>query len=104
MLQVKKYYLMNNKDWQNRLSLTYSPLEKALEKQRKTIEYQREKQVKALKKRVFLDKDKKSIASLLSKDFLNEESTYELKKFVDMENKLDRNIQCIKQVTRKRIK
>ena len=37
----------------------------------------------------FLDKDQKSIASLFSKDFLNEETLYELKKIVEVENKLN---------------
>ena len=39
----------------------------------------------------FLEADKKSIASLFLKDFLNEEATYELKKIVEMENKLYRD-------------
>ena len=34
---------------------------------------------------------KKKIASLFSKDFLNEEGTYELNKIVEMENKLNRD-------------
>ena len=41
--------------------------------------------------KIFLDADQKSIASLFSKDFLNEEATYKLKQIVEMENKLDRN-------------
>ena len=36
----------------------------------------------------FLDKDQKSIASVFSKDFLNEEHLYELNKIVEVENKL----------------
>ena len=39
----------------------------------------------------FLEADQKSIASLFLKDFLNEEATYELKKIVEMENKLYRD-------------
>ena len=39
----------------------------------------------------FLDTDQKSIASLLSKEFLNEEATPELNKILEMENKLNRN-------------
>ena len=35
--------------------------------------------------------NKKSIASLFSKNVLNEEPTYELKKIVEMENKLNRD-------------
>ena len=39
----------------------------------------------------FLNTDKKSIASLFSKDFLNEEAIYELNKIVEMKNKLNRD-------------
>ena len=48
-----------------------------------TIEHHREKQINALENRIekeFLDTDKKSITSLFSKDFLNENATLELKK------------------------
>ena len=72
----------------------YSPLGKAFEKQTKTIEDQVEKQIKALENIVekeYLDTDQKSIASLFSKDFLNEEATYELHKIVEMENKINRD-------------
>ena len=73
---------------------TYSPLGKAFEKQTKAIEVQGEKQIKALENRVEkknLNTDKKSIASLFSKDYLNEEATYELNKTTAMEKKPDRN-------------
>ena len=73
--------------------ITYSSLEKVLEKQTKTIEEKGEKQIKVIKNRVekeFLDTDEKSVASLFSKDFLNEETLYELNKIVVMENKLSR--------------
>ena len=72
----------------------YSPLGKAFEKQTKMIEDQGEKQIKALKNIVekkYLDTDQKSIASLFSKDFLNEEATYELNKIVKMKNKINRD-------------
>ena len=55
-----------------------SPLRKAFRKQTKTIVQQGEKQIKAIKNRVekfFLDTNQKSIASLLSNYFLNEEAT-----------------------------
>ena len=68
---------------------TYSPLGKAFEKQTKKIEKQGEKQIKALENRVetkFLDIDQNSIASLFSKNYLNEEATYELNKVLKMEN------------------
>ena len=50
--------------------------------------------MKAIESRVkkkVLDANQKSIASLISKDFLNEEATYELTKIVEIENKLNRD-------------
>ena len=50
--------------------------------------------MKAIESRVkkkVLDANQKSIASLISKDFLNEEATYELSKIVEIENKLNRD-------------
>ena len=47
------------------------------------IEYRVEKK--------FLDTDQKFVASLFSKDFLNEEATLELSKIVKMENKHNRD-------------
>ena len=41
--------------------------------------------------KIFLDTDKKSIALLFSKDFLNEEATYKLNKIVEMKKKLNRD-------------
>ena len=38
-----------------------------------------------------LDTDQKSIAALFSKDFLNEQATYELSKIVQKENKVNRD-------------
>ena len=75
-------------------TFSYSPLRRTFEKQTKTIEKQGEKQMKAIQSRVkktFLDANQKSIASLISKDFLNEEATYELSKIVEIENKLNRD-------------
>ena len=40
---------------------------------------------------MFSDTGQKSIASLFSKDFLNEEATYELNEIVEMENRLNRD-------------
>ena len=77
-----------------KLSLHILLFGKTLEKQIKAIEYQGEKQIKALENRVenfFLITFQKSMASLSSKNFLNKESTYETNKIVEMENKLDRN-------------
>ena len=39
----------------------------------------------------YLDIDKISITSLFSKDFRNEEATYELHKIVELENKVNRD-------------
>ena len=66
----------------------YSPLEKAFEKQAKTIEDQGEKQVKVLESRVEI---KYKSLLLFSKDFLSEEVTFELNKIVEMENNFHRN-------------
>ena len=74
--------------------LTYSPLENVLGKQRKTIEDQGEKQIKAIKNRVkknLLETDQILNASLFSKHFINKEAMYEINKMEEMENKLDRN-------------
>ena len=85
-------------------NFTYSRLSKALEKQRKapedqgekqakTTEDQGEKQIKALDNRVekfFQTQIKNQSLLYFSKDFLNEEATYELNKIVEMENKLYR--------------
>ena len=69
---------------------TYSPLGKAVEKQIKNFEDQREKQIKATENGVKnnFQTHKKSIVLLLSKKILNEEATYELNKIVKMESKL----------------
>ena len=74
--------------------LTYCPLENVLGKQRKTIEDQGEKQIKAIKNRVkknLLETDQILNASLFSKHFINKEAMYKLNKMEEMENKLDRN-------------
>ena len=65
------------------VNFAYSPLEKSFEKQTKMIGKQGEKQIKSIEnrvKKIFLDTNKKSMAFLLSKAFLNEEGTQELKK------------------------
>ena len=49
ILQVKKYYLSDQIRIKEQAKFTYSPLGKAFEKQIKTIEDQRIKQVEALK-------------------------------------------------------
>ena len=65
-----------------------------MEKETKTFEDQRKKQIKAIgnrAKRQFSDLDQKSIVSFFLKDFLNEEAKYELNKFVEKENKFKLN-------------
>ena len=60
------------------VNFAYSPLEKSFEKQTKMIGKQGEKQIKSIEnrvKKIFLDTNKKSMAFLLSKAFLNEEGT-----------------------------
>ena len=49
ILQVKKIFPSNQKQIIEPAKFTYSPLEKAFEKQTKTIEDQRDKQIEALK-------------------------------------------------------
>ena len=77
---------------------TYSLLRVAFVEQttkiKEKIKDQGEKQIKVLENRVetfFSEADQKSIASFCSKDFVNEEATYELSKIVEMENKLNRD-------------
>ena len=69
---------------------TYSPLEKALEKQRKTIEDQGERQVVALE--YLKDSDKKllPIKDFIPTENLNPEIINEIKRIKEMEKKVDR--------------
>ena len=48
ILQVKKYYLSDQRRVRTQAKFTYSPLGRAFGKQTKTIEDQREKQIKAI--------------------------------------------------------
>ena len=59
---------------------TYSPLEKAFEKQTKTIEDRREKQVNVLKSLESSDKQLPSIKDFISKERLNPEITNVIEK------------------------
>ena len=73
---------------------TYSPLGKSLEKETKTIKDQEGKQIKAIEnkfKKHLLNTDRKSIVSLVSRDFLTEEAKCELNKIVEKENKFHRD-------------
>ena len=58
---------------------TYSPLGKAFERQTKTIEDQRKKQVKALKD-LDLKEETKSIAEIFPKDYESDEMKNKLSK------------------------
>ena len=68
---------------------TYSPLGKAFEKQIKTIEDQREKQVKALN--TLKSDNKLTIEDLIPKSvFANDEAKEELNKIKEIEKNVDR--------------
>ena len=70
---------------------TYSPLGKALEKQRKTIEDQGEKQVFALESLKDSDKKLPAIKDFTPMENLNSEIINEIKRIEEMEKKIDRN-------------
>ena len=68
----------NQRQVREQAKFACSPLRKAFKKQTKTIVQEGEKRIKAIKNRVenvVLDTNQKSIAFLLSNDFLNEEAT-----------------------------
>ena len=69
----------------------YSPLGKAIEKQRKTIEDQREKQVVALESLKDSDKKLPPIKDFIPMENLNPEIINEIKKIEEIEKKVDRN-------------
>ena len=70
---------------------TYSPLEKPLEKQRKTIEDQGEKQVVALESLKDSDKKLIPIKDFIPKENLNPEIINEIKRIEEIEKNVDRN-------------
>ena len=69
----------------------YSPLRKAIEKQRKTIEDQGEKQVVPLESLKASDKKLPPIKDFMPMENLNPEIINEIKKFEEIEKKVDRN-------------
>ena len=71
--------------------MTYSPSGKALEKQRKTIEDQGEKQVVALESLKGSDKKLPTIKDFIPMENLNPEIINEIKKFEEIEKKVDIN-------------
>ena len=70
---------------------TYSPLGKALEKQRKTTEDQGEKQVVALESLKDSDKKLTPIKDFIPTENLNPEIINEIKRIEEIEKKVDRN-------------
>ena len=70
---------------------TYSPLVKAFEKQRKTIEDQGEKQVVALESLKDSDKKLTPIKDFIPMENLNPEIVNEIKRIEEIEKKVDRN-------------
>ena len=64
---------------------TYSPLGKAFEKQRKTIEDQGEKQIKAIQ-------DNKKQLTIIPENILNDEAKKEIDKISEIEKNVDREI------------
>ena len=73
------------------VKFTYSPLGKALEKQRKTIEDQGEKQVAALESLKDSDKKLTPIKDFMPMENLNPEIINEIKRIEEIEKKVDRN-------------
>ena len=70
---------------------TYSPLRRALEKQRKTIEDQGKKQVVALESLKVPDKKLPPIKDFIPMENLNPEIINEIQKIEEIEKKVDRN-------------
>ena len=98
ILQVKKCYLLFKVALQNKLSLLMLLQEKLQRNKTKAIE-NKEKCFCT-----FFDTNQKSIASLFSKKFLNEEARHELIKIVEIENKLNRDDLIYKTVNKKKDK
>ena len=88
---MKKYYHRINKQIIQLAKFTYSPLGKALEKQRKTIEDQGEKQVDALESVKDSDKKLPPIKDFIPMENLNPEIINEIKRIEETEKKVDRN-------------
>ena len=79
---------------------TYSPLGKALEKQRKTIEDQGEKQVVALESLKDSDKKLTPIKDFIPMENLNPKSINEIKRIEEIEKKVDRNRMVYKETNK----
>ena len=81
----------NQKQIIEQAKFTYSPLEKAFEKQAKTIEDQGKKQVDALESLRPSDKKLPSIKEFISKENQNPEIINEIKRIEEQEKKVNRN-------------
>ena len=89
ILLAKIYYHPTSNKIIEHAKFTYSPLGKAFEKQIKTIEDQREKQVKALN--TLKSDNKLTIEDLIPKSvFANDEAKEELNKIKEIEKNVDR--------------
>ena len=78
----------------------YSPLGKAIEKQRKTIEDQGEKQVVALESLKDSDKKLPPIKDFIPMENLNPEIIKEIKRIEEIEKKVDRNKMAYKRTNK----
>ena len=79
---------------------TYSPLAKALEKQRKTIEDQGEKQVVGLESLKDSDKKLTPIKDFIPMENLNPKIINEIKRIEEIEKKVDRNRMVYKETNK----
>ena len=82
------------------VKFTYSPLGKALEKQRKTIEDQGEKQVVALESLKDSDKKLPPIKDFIPMENLNPEIINEIIRIEEIEKKVDRNRMVYKETNK----
>ena len=90
-LTGEEILLSNQQQLIQQAKFNYSPLEKALEKQRKTIKDQEEKQVVALESLKPPDKKLPPIKDFIPMENLNPEIINEIKRIEEIEKKVDRN-------------
>ena len=82
---------MNQQQISQQTKFNYSPLGKALEKQRRTIKDQGEKQVVVLESLKLSDKKLPSIKDFIPTENLNPEIINEIKRIEEIEKKVDRS-------------
>ena len=82
---------MNQQQISQQAKFNYSPLGKALEKQRRTIKDQGEKQVVVLESLKLSDKKLPSIKDFIPTENLNPEIINEIKRIEEIEKKVDRS-------------